>query len=433
MNIVLHHLHWTIQREIYKVIAEVLLCLKDSNGKTREAAHQLILALSSCGDIVEFVKVIVAALGAETSHMRSAVVMALSRIVFEQGWGNEQLHSLLPGLLRTVLVLIDEGSREVTKSVVGFTRICVTAIPPEQLEPLLPELLGSLLRSQQAKSRFRAKIKIILKKLVKLFGYEALMPHVPESETRLLTHMRKLGEREKRKKQSRREGGEAEVDQFDNLVDSDEEDSDDGRTFLTGATGISRLSSREKGPDADSLKCRRMSTGGSIASAKSKLAQNAKFRLPDETDGEVVDMLGQKMEKRVHFAAAADDDEFDSDEGAMEFDDDGKLVVLANEIDEATKGPGIEDAIALNTSNKRRRLTKLEREVIKKKKSESIGGLGASYQSKKAGGDVKRKGQKYDPYAYVPLDGRAYSKKNRRSAVEQMSSVVRRKSGKRKR
>ena len=57
--------------------------------------------------------------------------------------------------------------------------------------------------------------------------------------------------------------------------------------------------------------------------------------------------------------------------------------------------------------------------------------LGAAYKSRKAGGDVKKKGQ-YEPYAYVPLDGRSYSKKNRRRAVEEMATVVP-KGGKRKR
>lgn len=401
-----------------------MLCLKDSNGKTREAACQLLLALASRGDIVEFVKVIIAALGAETSHMRSAVVMALSRIVFAQGWENELFHSLLPGLLKTVLVLIDEGSREVVKSVVGFTRICVAALPPEQLEPLLPELIGSLLKSQHAKSRFRAKIKIILKKLVKVYGYEALMPHVPTGEARLLTHMRKLGEREKRKEQARKGAGKPVVDDFDAMVDSDEDDSDDGRTFMTGATGLSRRIGMVTVHDGKS--------SGSVVSAKSKLVKSNKFRLPDETDGEVLDMLGDTMSKRAVFSAYKNEDSESDGDAAMEFDDDGKLVVR----DEDSYGGMIgeveaDELLPMEESNKRSRMTRLDHDKTKNKK-EKTGGLGSSYKSKNAGGDVTRKDQRYEPYAFVPLDGRAYSKKNRRSAVELMSSVVK-KGGKRKR
>jgi len=421
-------------KEIYKVTAEVLLCLKDSNGKSRETAYQLLISMASKGDVMEFVQVVVAALGAETSHMRSAVVMALSRIVFEKAWDSDQLHSLLPSLLQTVLVLIDEGSREVVKSVIGFIRICVSAIPPAQLEPLLPELLSTLLKSNQTKSRFRAKIKIILKKLVKHFGYDALMPHVPESETRLLTHMRKLDEREKRRKRAHKDEGVSQVSNFDEMVDSDEDDSDDGRTFMTGVTGFTRLTGQEKASGAKSVmsKKSKLTASGSVLSSKSKAQSGPKIRLPDETDGEVVDMLGSKMAKRVHFTN--DDDESDSDDEAMEFNDDGKLVVR----DEVIGSEQEEDFVeAFQNSNKKRRLSKLDAakatrsEKSKQKHGQKKAGLGSAYKSKKAGGDVKKKGQKYEPYAFVPLDGRAYSKKNRRDAVEQMSSVVRK--GKRKR
>lgn len=387
--------------------------------------------------MVDFVQVIIAALGAETSHMRSAVVMALSRIVFEYAGANEKLHELLPSLLKTVLVLIDEGSREVIKSVVGFIRICVARIPPDQLEPLLPELIGSLFASNQTKGRFREKVKIILKKLVKLFGYDALMPLVPEGETRLLTHMRKLDEREKRKKNLRREQGRTQEDEFENMVDSDEDDSDDGRTFMTGATRFSRLTAlRERSSSGKSVATgsqrSRLSAGASLSSKKSKMHTEKKIRLPDETDGEVVDMLGPSMAKRVQFADDVADS--DSDSAAMEFDEDGKLVVPDD--DAADEPANLEDA-KIEGSNKKRRLSKFEHVQSKQmerraKKGDGKKGLGSAYKSKKAGGDVKKKGQKYEPYAYVPLDGRAYSKKNRRSAVEQMASVVR-KGGKRKR
>jgi ribosomal RNA-processing protein 12 len=368
--------------------------------------------------------------------MRSAVVMALSRVVFEYGEENERLHEMLPSLLKTVLVLIDEGSREVIKSVVGFIRICVARIPPKQLEPLIPELIGSLFASHQTKGRFRAKVKIILKKLLKLYGYDALMPFVPEGETRLLTHMRKLDAREKRKKNLRREQGRARVDDFEDMVNSDEDDSDDGQTFVTGATGFSRLTRlRENSSAGNTIATKRSKlTDGISVSSRSRVHMDTKIRLPDETNGEVVDMLCPSVAKRVQFAndGMADND---SDSAAMEFDDDGKLVIRDDDhVGESTE---LEGAI-MEGSNKRLRISKLEHvhsKQIEKRRSLMAGnnkGLGSAYKAKKAGGDVKKKGQKYEPYAYVPLDGRAYSKKNRRSAIQQMASVVR-KGGKRKR
>lgn len=409
----------------------MLLCLKDSNAKTRDAAYQVLMSIASRVGTRETLKTFAAALGAETPHMRSAAVMAFSRLVFEFAWEDEELQEQLPSLLKTVLVLMNENSREVLKSVVGFIRICVSAIPPESLEMLLPELVGGLLTYHSAKDRFRGKIKIILKKLVKIFGYDALMPHVPASETRLLTHMRKLDQRQRRKKVSNRRDR-SDTAGFDDMLGSDEEDSGDGRTLTSKATSFARttgrsISGKSRGDRSKALQ-------SSIASTKSR--RSAAVRLPNEADGVVVDMLGDKVRRQVTFAEDVADDD-DSDDGMIEFDDDGRLVV--HDDAEADKHTDVAVDDSLSQLHKRRRhnpdngKSGLESVASSKRKAKQkhTRELGAAYKSKKAGGDVKKKHQKYEPYAYVALDGRSYSRKNRRSAVEQMSSVVRQ--GKRKR
>jgi ribosomal RNA-processing protein 12 len=419
------------------VIPEVLLCLKDSNGKTRDAAYQMLLTMAaSSNNIMDYINTVLAGLGAETVHMRSAVVLALSRIVFEYGRDNDQVQEMLPQLLQTVLLLLGKGTRETVKSVVGFCRVCVSAIPSDRLQPLVPELLGSLMKSQLAKNRFRAKVKIIVKKLVKLYGYDALMRYIPQSDTRLLTHMRKLDEREKRRRQANREAAtnEANRDDFDGMLDSDEEDSDDGRTLMTGATGLtkSRLSQLKSQGSKITKAATRMSTSGKALSSN--------VRLPDHDNGEVVDMLGSKMAGKVRFAPEEDSDD-DSMGEAMEFDDDGKLVVRDDDADRGNTKMEM-DVMHVksarsnsNSNNKRDRDGDSARgqSVNKNNKRTKRQDLGAAYRSKKAGGDVKRKDQQFEPYAFVPLDGRAFSKKNRRSAVEQMATVVRGKGKKGKR
>lgn len=50
---------------------------------------------------------------------------------------------------------------------------------------------------------------------------------------------------------------------------------------------------------------------------------------------------------------------------------------------------------------------------------------GAEFRSKKAGGDVKRKGAKLEPYAYIPLDSRTLTgKKSAGTALKQYDAVV---------
>lgn len=169
--------------------------MKDSNAKTRDAAFKLLLTSArGHGDSVAFIRVVAAAIASKSPHMRSAAVTALSRLVFELSSCDLNVQNMLPMLLKTVLLLSHDPSREVTKSMVIFARVSVSTATPEQLQPLLPDILNGLLNYHRGKDRYRAKIKIIVKKLVKIFGFDELMPFVPPSDSRLLTHMRKLSD-----------------------------------------------------------------------------------------------------------------------------------------------------------------------------------------------------------------------------------------------
>jgi hypothetical protein len=158
-----------------QMTGEVFLCLKDANGKARDLAYEILLSMARVfNDMNAFFPVVLGALAAKTAHMRSAAVMALSRLVFEYARHDETVQALLPSLLTTVLVLFDEKARELIKSVVGFVRVAVAAMSREQLEPILSDVVAGLFKFGRGKDRFRAKIKIILKKLVRLFGYEKI-------------------------------------------------------------------------------------------------------------------------------------------------------------------------------------------------------------------------------------------------------------------
>jgi ribosomal RNA-processing protein 12 len=279
-----------------------------------------------------------------------------------------------------------------------------------------------LLKYHRGKDRFREKIKIIIKKLVKYFGYEALMPHVPPSDSRLLTHMRKLSEREQRRKLTRRNLQREENRDFQAMEDSDEEDSDDGKTLMTGMTKMSRMSRMSRVSSGRTLKRRHSET--------TSLAQSTKFgrtkstiRIKSDADGNVTNV---KDLKSVRFEEANDDDS-DGDED-MEFNSSGKLVVrdMEDDIGDQDDSGTVHSFKSRRSVGERSAMTRNSRNDTKKKTSKSTPRPGSAYKAKKAGGDTKKKGQKFEPYAYMQLDGRNYSKKNRRHAVEQMSSVVQR-------
>eukprot|EP00571_Detonula_confervacea_P014457 CAMPEP_0172305402 /NCGR_PEP_ID=MMETSP1058-20130122/6707_1 /TAXON_ID=83371 /ORGANISM="Detonula confervacea, Strain CCMP 353" /LENGTH=1524 /DNA_ID=CAMNT_0013016997 /DNA_START=113 /DNA_END=4687 /DNA_ORIENTATION=+ len=442
---------------IPKIMGEVLLCLKDSNAKTREASYQLLLAMGTArDDMTDYFRIILAALGAQTTHMRSAAVMALSRLTFEYARDDFTVQSLLPSLMQTVAVLFDDSSREVTKSVIGFVRVSVAAMTREQLEPLLPEVVGGLMKYNKGKDRFRAKIKIILKKLVRVYGYEVIAPLVPEEHARLITHMRKLSERAARRKAAGVQDGRSVVhNDFDDMMESDEDDSDDGRTFMTGATGFTRMTAMSgkitKSSAMDRSAKSKSVVSGARSTMTSKSAKASGPRIKADLNGEILDMLdASKMARSVRFADMdMNDGDFsdDDDDDDMQFDNDGRIVISDGMPEPKGKKHVTEhyqsdddENLDLKSGGKRRRVSKFEsvklanKDAVRKKqkaKKESTVSLGSAYKSKKAGGDVRKKGQKYEPYAYVPLNAKDYTKKNRDQAVSKMGTVVR--STKRKR
>lgn len=442
---------------IPKIMGEVLLCLKDSNAKTREAAYQLLLEMAVArDDMTDYFKIILAALGAKTTHMRSAAVMALSRLTFEYARHDITVQSLLPSLMQTVAFLFDDSSREVTKSVISFVRVCVAAMSSDQLEPLLPEVVGGIMKYNKGRDRFRAKIKIILKKLVRVYGYDTIAPLVPEKDSRLITHMRKLSERSARRKAAGLQDGQSVANNFDDMMESDEDDSDDGRTFMTGVTGFTKMTSMTG--KSKSMKSKSVVSGArSTMTGKSAKSTNGP-RIKAELQGEILDMLdASNMAKSVRFADAnmKDNDFSDDDEGMddMQFDNQGRIII-SDGLQKVGSDKGAADDFDSDDDDenlqlkagggKRRRVSKFE--SVKVAKAERVAAnarkqsnqskkqassIGSAYKSKKAGGDVKKKGQKYEPYAYVPLNAKDYSKKNRSNAVSKMGSVVR--SNKRKR
>ena len=436
---------------IPKIMGEVLLCLKDSNAKTREAAYQLLLAMATArDDMTDYFRIILAALGAQTTHMRSAAVMALSRLTFEYARDDLTVQSLLPSLMQTVAVLFDDPSREVTKSVIGFVRVSVAAMTSDQLEPLLPEVVGGILKYNKGRDRFRAKIKIILKKLVRVYGYEKIAPLVPEKDSRLITHMRKLSERAARRKAAGLQDGRSVANNdFDELMESDEDDSDDGRTFMTGVTGFTRMTAMSGKAMDKSVRSKSVVSGARTAMTNKSMKATGP-RIQAELNGEILDLLdASKMARSVRFADTdmhdKDFSDDDNDDDDMEFDNQGRIVIsdgmpkAGGSRNESTEHYASDDEenLELKAGGKRRRVSKFESVKLakagkdaakakkQKAKKEATTSLGSAYKSKKSGGDVKKKGQQYEPYAYVPLNAKDYTKKNRGKAVDKMGTVVR--------
>lgn len=203
------------------LIAEAVLATKEANRKTRSAAYDLLVDLGSPSSdppgsppgtgLRDLFAVVLGGLAGGSPHMVSASTMAAARLV----------HAYVPGplgsdagrLLPAILPLLRTPAREVIKSVLGFIKVCVGRLPTADLLAATPDLLDGLLRwSDDPKNKFRLKVRVIVERLARRIGFEAVAASMPASDAKLLAHIRKQGARKARKKAA---GAEAEEEWSD--------------------------------------------------------------------------------------------------------------------------------------------------------------------------------------------------------------------------
>lgn len=130
---------------------EVVLCTKDSNGRTRELAYSVLVLLAVArGNPADTVRTVVSGLAASTPHARSAAVLALGRLQLEFGhfrserW-DARVADMVPELTATMLLLLKEPSREVVKAVLGWLRVAVGGADREVLRPMIADIVSGVM------------------------------------------------------------------------------------------------------------------------------------------------------------------------------------------------------------------------------------------------------------------------------------------------
>ncbi|KAH6685564.1 NUC173 domain-containing protein [Verticillium dahliae] len=271
---------------IPSILSEVVICCKENNERAREAAYGLLVGMgermaaadgaaidnakvphmprdapAGTANIEEYLTMVSAGLVGSTPHMISASVTALSRVLYEfRPLLNQQT---LADLVATMDLFLTSNNREIVKSVLGFVKICVVGLPTDMMIPRLQTLTPNLIIwSHEHKGHFKSRVKHILERMVRRFGFDLVNRYCPEDDRKLLANIRKTKARNKRKKDAAREaaGDDADSDdeqaggkhtrKFDNEYDealyssdsdddgpSDDNDDDDGGSsrFARGA------------------------------------------------------------------------------------------------------------------------------------------------------------------------------------------------------
>ncbi|CAK7564364.1 MAG: pre-rRNA processing protein [Sporothrix epigloea] len=245
-----HALHF-----IPSTLSEVVISCKEHNERARTAAFELLVIMgekmksadgalidnskvpnmaddapSVVASIEEYFTMVSAGLAGSTPHMISASITAITRILFE-------FHSILDeqalgDLVQTVDLFLTSNNREIVSSVLGFVKVCTISLPIEMVRVRLPSLIPNLMRwSHEHKGHFRAKVKHILDRMVRRFGYEIVNKHCPEADRKLITNIRKTKERNKRKKKA---GNGADDDSDEDDQEEAEEKKGRGGRFDSG-------------------------------------------------------------------------------------------------------------------------------------------------------------------------------------------------------
>jgi ribosomal RNA-processing protein 12 len=227
---VLEFLPQTDLHFIPSILSEVVISAKETNEKAREAAYNLLVAMgekmAEGGQVVqtkvpnmpadaptveasleEYFTMVSAGLAATSAHMISASITAVTRILFQ--FHDRVSNETITNLLELMDIFLQNPNREIVQSVLGFVKVEVITLPESLVRPRLGALLKHLMVwSHEHKAHFKARVKHIVERMVRKFGFEDVERACPAEDRKLIVNIRKTREQRKKKKQQAEEDGE---------------------------------------------------------------------------------------------------------------------------------------------------------------------------------------------------------------------------------
>ncbi|KAG5513898.1 hypothetical protein PMAC_000520 [Pneumocystis sp. 'macacae'] len=203
------------------ILSEIIMGTKDSNKKARSMAYNLLISIGNKMsessiventkiskmdtvsnikvNIQEFFTMILAGLAGSSPHMISATIISITRLLFEFKDSLDQ--NFINELLNTVYMFIISNNYEIVKSTLGFIKMTLICLPISIMKNYLSMLIPNLIIwAHEHKGHFRAKVKNIIERIIRRYGFEIVEKEVPEQDKKLIINIKKTKERLKRKK-----------------------------------------------------------------------------------------------------------------------------------------------------------------------------------------------------------------------------------------
>ena len=211
------------------LLGEVILCTKEVNRGTQAEAGQLLLEMCRqslhpdpeawrqlTGDLrpggygqqrprddaTGFFGMVAGGLAGASPHMMAAALEALR--VLLAPYRNRLRPAFVAQLMAATTRLLQLRNREVSRACLELLKAALATLPRAALQPALPGLVEALLATQsEAQLHFRPTVRLLLERILKKFGYDALAALVPEGDhhVKLLANLRKGLARNQRRRE----------------------------------------------------------------------------------------------------------------------------------------------------------------------------------------------------------------------------------------
>ncbi|XP_046963765.1 RRP12-like protein [Vanessa cardui] len=444
---------------IKSAIAESVVCTRDINSKCRQWAFSVINTVGNVlktqdGGMQAYIALLLSGLAAPLPRVASASLRAVASALFT--FSEEMGLDTVQGLLEKVAEQMLTNNREIVSAAMSFLKVYTKVLPTDVLAGSLPLIFKTLSSmSDDCKRHSRLEIGYFLTRMTRKYGAEFIEKLIPERDEvmlRRLRNIRKMDNRRKRMKEGEREqdndtGSDMDVRGTSKTLEDILKDSDSEMEFLEEEERPRVKAKSKKGKNQTWIQ----DDPENIVDL-ADVSSSRKITATDPTQKKRL-LEEKKKKKDGGFKTAPDgrllitDDASDDDDGDHEPRPSGDIDSDTDDTDnegESSKPskllkPGAkrryEDILSIKSGRTNRSRASTATVASKYKaggkgihrplgSAASVAStVGTEYKSKKAKGDIKKKG-KPDPYAYLPLSRKNLNKRTKAVTSRQFKGIV---------
>ncbi|XP_052752082.1 RRP12-like protein [Galleria mellonella] len=440
-------------------VAESVVCTKDINSKCRQCAFNVISCVGNKlktqeGGMRGFLSLLLSGLSAPLPRIVSATLRSIASALFN--FSEDMGLETVQDLLEKVAEQMQTNNREIVAASLSFIKVYTKVIPSEVLAGSLPIIFKALCTmSDDCKRHSRLEIGYFLTKMVRKYGADTIEKLVnDEVMLRRLRNIRKMENRRKRIKDGQKDqSSDSETDTpikgTSKTLEDILKDSDSEMEFLDDEDERPRQKVKKNKATARNQAWIQDDPENIV-----DLADVSSSRKITATDPNQKKKAVEVKEKKKDggFRTAPDgrliitDDAFDGDDDNDEPRPSVDIDSDTDDTDDENQGkssklikPGTKrryDDILSIKSGRSNRSKASTATVTSKYKAGGKGihrpigsaasvasTVGTEFRSKKAKGDVKKKG-KHDPYAYLPLSRKNLNRRTRAITSKQFKGIV---------